>query len=103
MPLEDDFTDIIKKARMGLGLSNEDVALGAGLGTRDQTALERGERRPTVHEVEAIGSVLKLRPKPLVDIAHGQWAPKAPAASVTEGELGVETVLGDIGGYAVKG
>jgi len=103
MPLEDDFTDIIKKARMGLGLSIEDVARGARREARDIGNLERGQKVPTEGEVEAIGSVLNLRPKPLVDIAHGQWAPKPPPASVTEGELGVETVLGDIGGYAVKG
>lgn len=103
MPLEDDFSDIIKKARMGLGLSVEDLARGARLTARDVMGLERGERAPTTGEVDAIGTVLRLRPKPLADIAHGQWTPAAPPGSLANGDVGVETVLGDIGGYAVKG
>ena len=103
MALEDDFTDIVKKARMGQGLSAEDVARGARLGARDVTALEHGERVPTVAEVEAIANALKLRSAPLGDIAKGAWVPAAPPSWVTGDVAGVETVHGDIGGYAVQG
>jgi hydroxyacylglutathione hydrolase len=103
MPLEDDFTDIVKKARMGRGMSAEDVARGARLGARDLTALEHGERMPTVAEVEAIAKALELRSGPLGDIARGTWAPAASPSWVTGAVTGVETVHGDIGGYAVKG
>jgi glyoxylase-like metal-dependent hydrolase (beta-lactamase superfamily II) len=103
MLLEDDFTDIVKKARMGRGLSAEDVALGARLGAREVTALEHGERKPTVAEVEALAKALELRSAPLSDIAKGAWVPEAPPSWVAGGMTGVETVHGDIGGYAVKG
>jgi len=101
--LEDDFTDIVKKARMGQGLSLEAVARGAGLEVREVTALERGDRAPALVEAEAIANALKLRSAPLGDIAKGAWVPAAMPSSVAGGMTGVETVLGDIGGYAVKG
>ncbi len=44
MPLEDDFSDIIKKARTGLKLSVGDVARLTGLPGADITALERGDQ-----------------------------------------------------------
>lgn len=103
MHLEDDFTDIVKKARMGLGLSVEDVARDTGIAAREITTLERGGRAPTVAEVDAIGGALHLRPKPLGDIALGKWVPAGPPAVLTDGKTGVEVVLGDIGGYQVKG
>lgn len=103
MSLEDDFTDIVKKARMGRGLSLEAVARGAGLEARDVAALERGERAPSLGEVDGIARALKLRSMPLGDIAKGAWLPAAMPSWVTSGVTGVETVHGDIGGYAVKG
>jgi len=103
MQLEDDFSDIIKKARNGRGLSVEELAEAARIEPREVGNLERGQRTPTVGEVEAIGVVLGLRPKPLTDIAQGRWIPASPPASMAQGEVGVETVMGDIGGYAVKG
>lgn len=103
MTLEDDFTDIVKKARMGLGLSVEDLAGGMGITAREVENLERAGRAPTAAEVDAIGSMLHLRPKPLADIASGTWVPAAPPALLTGGKTGVEIVLGDIGGYQVKG
>jgi glyoxylase-like metal-dependent hydrolase (beta-lactamase superfamily II) len=89
---------------MGLGLSVEQLARDAGLEARDVTGLERGERAPTLKEVEAIGSVLRLRPRPLAEIARHTWAPAPSPSSLSDGEqVGVETIVGDIGGYAVKG
>ena len=46
MPLEDDFCDIIKKARIGQALSVDDVARMTGLPGGDITAFERGVRPP---------------------------------------------------------
>ena len=43
MSLEDDFSDILKKARTGQGLSVGDVARMTGLPGGDITALERGD------------------------------------------------------------
>lgn len=99
MALEDDFCDIIKKARQGLGLSIADAATTSGLPAGDITILERAGRPPTPAEVQALAGALKLRAAPLARIALGGWMPARTSAEVT----GVETVLGDIGGYAVKG
>ena len=65
--------------------------------------MERGERVPEVVETEAIANVLKLRSAPLGDIVGKAWLPAAVPSWVTSGVTGVETVHGDIGGYAVKG
>lgn len=98
MPLEDDFCDIVKKARMGLGRSVESLAQASGLKLGDLQALESARRRPTAEEVRAIASAMALRPDPLAEIADGNWMPMAPPAATC-----VETILGSVGGYEVKG
>jgi hydroxyacylglutathione hydrolase len=98
MPLEDDFCDIIKKARIGQGLSVGDVARTAGLPGSNLTALERGVCPPDRMEVRALAEVLGLRPGPLEQIAIEKWEPAiAPLVSW------IETVRGSIGGYGVQG
>lgn len=98
MPLEDEFCDIIKKARRGLGLSEGDVARASGLSAGTVTVLERGGRLPTTQEIEALAAALHLRTEPLLRIVLDRWMPAPPRAAVP-----IETVLGDINGYAVKG
>ncbi|MEK6639274.1 MAG: MBL fold metallo-hydrolase, partial [Nitrospirota bacterium] len=98
MPLEDDFCDIIKKARTGQGLSVGDVAQMAGLPSVNITALERGACPPDRSEVQALAEALGLRPGPLEQIAIEKWEPAiAPPVSW------IETVRGSIGGYGVQG
>ena len=99
MNLEDDFTDIIKKARHGQGLTVAEVATKSGVEAGRSTDLERGARRSSREEAEAVARGLGLRPGPVAQIALEQWVPAETPASVS----GVETILGDIGGYAVKG
>ncbi len=98
MPLEDDFCDIIKKARRGHGLSVGDLAQASGLPAGDVTILERGGRLPTRGEIEALAAALHLRAAPLVRIVLDRWMPEPPRAAGP-----IETVMGDINGYAVKG
>jgi len=98
MPLEDDFCDIIKKARRGRRLSEGDLARSSGLSAGDVTILERGGRLPTKGEIEALAAALHLRTEPLVHIVLDRWMPEPPRAAGP-----VETVMGDINGYAVKG
>lgn len=98
MPLEDDFCDIIKKARRGQGLSEGDLARASGLAAGDVTVLERGGRLPTKQEIEALAAALHLRVEPLLTIVLERWMPAPPQAAGP-----VETVMGDINGYAVKG
>ena len=61
MPLEDDFSDIVKKARMGLGRSVETVAQSSGVKIDHLLTLERGSRTPTTDETHAIAKTLGLR------------------------------------------
>jgi hydroxyacylglutathione hydrolase len=98
MPLEDDFCDIIKKARRGHGLSVGDLAQASGLSAGDVTILERGGRLPVKHEIEALAAALQLRTASLMQIVLDRWMPEPPRAAGP-----IETVMGDINGYAVKG
>jgi len=98
MPLEDDFCDIVKKARLGRDLSVQSVAKDAGLPVEALSSLERGARGPTPEEAESIAKALSLRPQPLVEIGLGRWSP-----AKTSSLHGIDVVLGDIGGYEVKG
>lgn len=99
MALEDDFTDIVKKARNGLGLSSAELAKRCGLDASRLTALERGAESPTREEVAAIAGGLGLRAEALVQVALEGWMPAATPETVGE----VHIIHGDIGGYAVKG
>lgn len=98
MSLEDDFCDIIKKARMGQGLSVADVARETGLPASDLTALERGGEPRHRDDVQAIAKALGLRAGSLEQIAIEKWNPE-PIPTIAC----LETIHGDIGGYAVKG
>ena len=98
MPLEDEFSDIIKKARTGQGLSVGEMTRMTRLSSEDITALERGARPPDREEVRALAEALGLRPGPLEQIAIEKWEP-AIAAPVSW----IETVRGSIGGYGVQG
>jgi glyoxylase-like metal-dependent hydrolase (beta-lactamase superfamily II) len=98
MPLEDEFCDILKKARTGQGLSVGDVSRMTGLSGGDISAWERGEQVRGRAEVHALAQALGLRAEPLAQIALDKWEPlpqRQPAW--------VETVRGSIGGYGVWG
>src|SRR5438552_3892695 len=64
IPLEDDYTDIIGKAKRGLGLTN----LPLPTRSDDETALRR------------LASVLRLDPDALVASAQKAWYPRDPGA-----------------------
>lgn len=98
MPLEDELSDILKKARTGQQRSVTEVARASGLPEAELTELERGQAPRSREQVQAVARALGLREEPLAQVADG-WTPKALPASVAH----VETVLGSIGGYEVKG
>ena len=98
MPLEDDFCDILKKARTGQGLSVGDVARMTGLPGGDITALERGDQPRDRAEVRALAKALGLRAEPLEQIAIDKWEPVAQRTPPW-----VEMVQGSISGYGVQG
>lgn len=99
MGLEDEFTDIIKKSRNGQSLSVADLAKKSGLLAGELSELEAGTRRASKDEVEAIAKSLGLRPGPLDQIAREEWTPQPVPASLRN----VHTIVGEIGGYEVKG
>ena len=98
MPLEDDFCDIIKKARIGQAWSVEEVARFTGLSGASVTALERGDQPRDKAEVRALAATLKLRLSPLEQIVFEQWVPR-PIPPIPE----IATILGEINGYGVNG
>jgi len=98
MPLEDELSDIIKKARMGQQRSVADVARASGLPEVELTELERGQVPRHREQVRAVAQALGLKAEPLEQVVDG-WIPDALPASTAH----VETVLGLIGGYEVKG
>src|SRR5437867_11119534 len=98
--LEDEFYDIIKKARTGLGLDPNQVAKDSGLSTPALRELEAGQRAPTRAEVHALATALRLDGAKLAAIACDGWHPRHPIAHTVQDVI---TIHGDIGGYAVKG
>ncbi|MBK5281497.1 MAG: MBL fold metallo-hydrolase [Nitrospiraceae bacterium] len=98
MTLEDDFCDIIKKARIGQAWSVEDVARSTGLPGADIIALERGDQPRDRAEVRALATTLGLRLGPLEQIVLEKWVPH-PIPSIS----GIETIQGDVNGYGVNG
>ncbi len=99
--LEDEFGDIIGKARRGNGLSLSQVAGGAGITDAQLSQMEAYTLKPTENQVRAIANVLGLNGDKLVDIAMERWAP-VPVPSELDDKLGVERISGDVGGYPVN-
>ena len=73
--LEDEFGDIIGKARFGLNLSAEDVAGRVGISTADLEVLEDCARSPTKAENDALAAVLNLDPERLLAVAQDAYVP----------------------------
>jgi glyoxylase-like metal-dependent hydrolase (beta-lactamase superfamily II) len=98
MPLEDELSDILKKARNGQQRSMADVARASGLSEVEVSDLERGQSPRSREQVRAVAEALGLRGEPLAQVVDG-WTPEAFPSSLPH----VETVFGSIGGYEVKG
>ena len=86
--LEDEFGDIISKARGGTGLSTQEVADQIGVPVNDLEQMERYQLIPDDGVIGQLADVLTLDAECLIDIARGRWTPKDP-----EGRVGAEMVL----------
>ncbi|MDE2902220.1 MAG: MBL fold metallo-hydrolase [Chloroflexota bacterium] len=73
--LEDEFGDIIGKARFGLNLSAEDVAAQVGISTEELAVLEDCERTPTRAESDALAAALNLDSQRLLAVARDAYVP----------------------------
>ena len=97
MPLEDDFCDVVRKARFGLGLAPNEVAERAGLLPLRLEALEAGQTASAA-EAERLAAALGLRAAPLRDLALGRWSP-APVRCSGEAEV-TPVFAPDVGAFA---
>jgi len=102
MNLEDEFCDILKKARFGQGQGLAALAELAQIEPSDLESLEKGQRLPTKAEIHHICQALHLRLHSLVAITLDGWIPQPQPEWTIQDDL-VETIRGDIGGYEVKG
>ena len=99
--LEDEFGDIIGKARRGNGLSLNQVANEAGITDVQLSQMEAYTLKPTEDQVHKIANALGLNGSKLADIAMERWAP-VPVPSELDKKLDVERISGDVGGYPVN-
>ncbi len=98
--LEDEFGDIIQKARTGLGLTIKQVADMSGLSVSLLEDMESCRHKATEREAEAIAAVLGLNPEKLYAIAAGLWQPER----CLPGQMSdVIAIIGSIGSYKVNG
>ncbi len=92
--LEDEFGDIVQKARQGLGLDVDALALQVGLSAQLITAIEHYECIPTTAIREKFANVLQLNAPSLHRIASSIWHP--PTISDKYGEWYVHRLQGDV-------
>ena len=74
--LEDEFGDIIQKARSGRGLSIAQVARETQISQEQLSKMENYTLKPTAEQVDKIAAVLGLNAPKLLDIAMERWAPE---------------------------
>lgn len=73
--LEDDFTDIFRKAKRGTGIADARISAETGIGALDLLSWARGKTIPTDDEARAVARVLGLDPGKFADAAAMRWAP----------------------------
>ena len=81
IPLEDQFQDVIGKARRGLKLSESLLVQRAQLGFDELEALEAGQFNADA--ASKIAEVLDLDPASLIALGRGTWYPEAPPLPAT--------------------
>ena len=74
--LEDDFTDILRKAKRGTGTDDAALAARTGLAAADIAAWMKGERVPGDDEARALARTLGLDPGKFADAAAQRWEPR---------------------------
>jgi len=73
--LEDEFVDILRKAKRGTGIDDAALTAATGIAFGDVSAWSRGERVPGDAEARALAAVLRLDPGKFADSAAARWEP----------------------------
>ncbi len=97
--LEDEFGDVIAKARSGLGLRVEDVSARTGISIKQLTRFESYRAEPSDEQIAALAEALSLREGPLRDLARKEWQP-APIALAWDGWEAQSMTLRHITGFS---
>lgn len=79
--LEDEFGDIVSKARIGNGLSASQLADRSGLSERDVSEIESYRLTPGPNDIRSLAETLSLDPSKLEIIAKVAWTPSQPDLS----------------------
>ena len=99
--LEDEFGDIIGKARRGQNLSQGETGAAAGITEAELARMEQYTLKPTETQVFRLAEVLKLDGTKLLDIAREQWEPEPPELT-DDANLEVITISAPVGGWPVN-
>jgi glyoxylase-like metal-dependent hydrolase (beta-lactamase superfamily II) len=89
--LEDEFGDLIAKARGGLGISAQDLSQRSGVSQEDIAAFEGYRKNPAREQSDALARVLELDLPKLWEIAAESWEPAAVTGMIS-GTFPVENV-----------
>ena len=91
IPLEDQYTDVLGKARRGLRLSESQLAEKAGVGLEAVEAFQGG-KLDDADSIARITRALGLYAPALLDLARGEWTPGdvalPPTAAAYNGPFG---------------
>ena len=99
--LEDEFGDIIGKARRGRDVSHSQIATAAGITETELSRMEQYTLKPTETQVLRLAEVLNLDGTKLLDIATEAWAPEPPQ-QISTSPLEVITISAPVGGWPVN-
>ncbi len=99
--LEDEFGDIIGKARRGQDMSQGQIANAVGITEADIARMEQYTLIPTEAQVYKIAESLNLDGEKLLAIATEQWEPE-PIKQSDDSKLDVITVSAPVRGWPVN-
>ena len=99
--LEDEFGDIISKARRGQNMSQKETATAAGMSESDLSSMEKYTLNPTEAQVYKLAEELNLDGAKLLSIAKEEWEPK-PIQQSDNDTFNVITVSAPVGGWPVN-
>ena len=76
IPIEDDYTDVLRKAQRGHKITDKELAARAGITQENLAAIQTG--RPLDAVLRRVARHLQLSPNALEELAHKRWYPVQP-------------------------